>query len=233
MSGDEFDWWFDGNPAGSLRSVAVLDGRVVGVAGHSLYVTVLDGERRTASFSVHAVTDPSARGRGIFVELERKHEREATEMGVSCVLAFASAPTAPLFLGPARLDGDREAPGLGAAGMSEGRPVQPCRRSTWTAMRRPTGRTTSSATRSTCAGATSNSPRGYEVVAGDRRIRRRLAGQAAQGQDDRRARRPRRLEGSAAPGSSQGEGTAAFRAAGARASGRHISRRASCRRRRR
>jgi GNAT superfamily N-acetyltransferase len=100
MSGAEFDWWFDGNPAGSLRSVAVLDRRVVGVAGHSLYAMALDGELRTASFSVHAVTHPSARGRGIFVELERRHEREATEMGVACVLAFASAPTAPLFLGP-------------------------------------------------------------------------------------------------------------------------------------
>jgi GNAT superfamily N-acetyltransferase len=100
MSGEEFDWWFDGNPAGSLRSVAVLDGRVVGVAAHSLYRVVLDGEKAVASASVHAVTDPSARGRGIFVELERKHEREATERGVACVLAFASAPTAPLFLGP-------------------------------------------------------------------------------------------------------------------------------------
>jgi GNAT superfamily N-acetyltransferase len=100
MSGEEFDWWFDGNPAGSLRSVAVLDGRVVGVAAHSLYRVVLDGEEAVASASVHAVTDPSARGRGIFVELERKHEGEATEMGVACVLAFASAPTAPLFLGP-------------------------------------------------------------------------------------------------------------------------------------
>ena len=100
MSGDEFDWWFDGNPAGSLRSVAILGGHVVAVAGHSLYAMMLDGELRTASFSVHAVTHPSARGRGIFVELERKHEREATEMGVACVLAFASAPTAPLFLGP-------------------------------------------------------------------------------------------------------------------------------------
>ena len=100
MSGSEFDWWFDGNPAGSLRSVAVLDDRVVGVAGHSLYRVVLDGEEALASASVHAVTDPSARGRGIFVELERKHEREATERGVACVLAFASAPTAPLFLGP-------------------------------------------------------------------------------------------------------------------------------------
>ena len=100
MSSDEFDWWFDGNPAGSLRSLAVMDGRIVGVAAHSLYRVVLDGEEAVASASVHAVTDPSARGRGIFVELERKHEREATERGVACVLAFASAPTAPLFLGP-------------------------------------------------------------------------------------------------------------------------------------
>jgi GNAT superfamily N-acetyltransferase len=100
MSGDEFDWWFDTNPAGSLRSVAVVDGRVVGVAGHSLYRVVLEGDEAVASASVHAVTDPSARGRGIFVELERKHEREAQERGVACVLAFASAPTAPLFLGP-------------------------------------------------------------------------------------------------------------------------------------
>jgi len=100
MFGEEFDWWFDGNPAGSLRSVALLDDRVVGVAAHSLYRMVLDGEEQTASFSVHATTDPDARGRGIFVELERKHEREAAERGVACVLAFASAPTAPLFLGP-------------------------------------------------------------------------------------------------------------------------------------
>jgi len=100
MSGEEFDWWFDGNPAGSLRSVAVRDGRVVGVAAHSLYRMVLGGEEQTASFSVHATTDPAARGRGIFVELERKHECEATERGVACVLAFASAPTVPLFLGP-------------------------------------------------------------------------------------------------------------------------------------
>ena len=100
MSGEEFDWWFDGNPAGSLRSVAHMEGRVVGVAAHSLYRAVLGGEEQVVSFSVHATTDEAARGRGIFVELERKHEREAKERGVACVLAFASAPTAPLFLGP-------------------------------------------------------------------------------------------------------------------------------------
>jgi len=100
LSGDEFDWWFARNPAGSLMSVARDDGRVIGVASHSLFRMMIGGEERLASFSVHATTDPVARGRGIFVGLERKHEQEAQERGVAVVLAFASAPTAPLFLGP-------------------------------------------------------------------------------------------------------------------------------------
>jgi GNAT superfamily N-acetyltransferase len=100
LTGDEFDWWFSRNPAGSLMSVAQDDGRVIGVASHSLYRMVLGGTEQLASFSVHATTDPAARGRGIFVGLERKHEHEAQERGVAVVLAFASAPTAPLFLGP-------------------------------------------------------------------------------------------------------------------------------------
>ena len=100
LTGAEFDWWFARNPAGSLMSVARDDGRVLGVASHSLYRAVIRGEERVASFSVHATTDPAARGRGIFVALERKHEQEAQERGVAVVLAFASAPTVPLFLGP-------------------------------------------------------------------------------------------------------------------------------------
>jgi GNAT superfamily N-acetyltransferase len=100
LSGDEFDWWFLRNPAGSLMSVAKMDGRVVGVAGHTLLRMVLGGERQVASFSVHATTLPEARGLGIFRELELKHEREAQERGVAVCLAFASAPTAPIFLEP-------------------------------------------------------------------------------------------------------------------------------------
>jgi GNAT superfamily N-acetyltransferase len=100
LSGDEFDWWFARNPAGSLMSVARDDGQVLGVAAHSLYRAVLGGEEQLASFSVHATTVPAARGRGIFVALERKHEQEAQARGVAVVLAFASAPTIPLFLGP-------------------------------------------------------------------------------------------------------------------------------------
>jgi hypothetical protein len=100
MTGAEFDWWFDGNPAGSLRSVAIHERRVVGVAGHSLFRMVLDGAERLASFSVHATTDAAVRGQGIFAALERRHEEQATDLGVACVLAFASRPTAPIFLGP-------------------------------------------------------------------------------------------------------------------------------------
>jgi len=100
LTEDEFDWWFDRNPAGSLRSVAILGDRVVGVAGHSFYRMVLGGEERLATFSVHATTHDSARGQGIFSALERKHEQEAAERGAAVTLAFASTSTAPIFLGP-------------------------------------------------------------------------------------------------------------------------------------
>ena len=100
LSGDEFDWWFARNPAGSLMSVAQTDGRVIGVASHSLYRMVLEGEERLATFSVHATTEDSARGQGIFPALERRHEEQAEERGAAVVLAFASKPTEPIFLGP-------------------------------------------------------------------------------------------------------------------------------------
>jgi hypothetical protein len=99
MTGAEFDWWFGGNPAGSLMSVARMDGRVVGAAAHSLVRMIVDGEERTASFSVHATTHPSARGLGIFPGLERKHELEAAERGVAIAFVFANELTAPIFLG--------------------------------------------------------------------------------------------------------------------------------------
>ena len=100
MGGALFDWWFDGNPAGSMRSIAVRDGEVVGAAGHSMCRLVVDGRQTLGQFSVHAATTPSARGLGIFRALELSHEEQGRERGSICVLAFASAPTRPLFLGP-------------------------------------------------------------------------------------------------------------------------------------
>ncbi len=99
VSGEEFDWWLEGNPAGSVISVARMDGRVVGAGAHSLLPMVLDGERRLTSWSLYAVTHPSARGRGVWAEIESRNEREAAERGASVALTFPNDLTARVFLG--------------------------------------------------------------------------------------------------------------------------------------
>jgi hypothetical protein len=100
MGGALFDWWFEGNPAGSMRSVALRDGEVVGAAGHSIFRLVVDGRQRLGQFSVHAATTPSARGLGIFRALELRHEEQGRDWGSICALGFASEPTHGIFLGP-------------------------------------------------------------------------------------------------------------------------------------
>jgi hypothetical protein len=57
---------------------------------------------------VHATTDPVARGRGIFVGLERKHEQERRIAASRSCSRSRPAPTAPLF--SARSGGRRIAP---------------------------------------------------------------------------------------------------------------------------
>jgi hypothetical protein len=78
----------------------VREDEVVGVAGHTLARFAAGAESTLGQFSVHAVTAEGARGLGIFRALERRHEAEGAELGSAFVLAFASAPTRPLFLGP-------------------------------------------------------------------------------------------------------------------------------------
>ena len=99
-SGDLFDWWFERNPEGSMRSVAMKDGAVVGAAGHSIFRFVVGGQERRGQFSVHAATTPSARGLGIFRALEIRHEDQGRDWGSIFVLGFASPPTHGIFLGP-------------------------------------------------------------------------------------------------------------------------------------
>jgi GNAT superfamily N-acetyltransferase len=100
MGGEAFDWWFEGNPAGSMRSVAVRDGEVVGAAGHSIFRLVVDGRQRLGQISVHAATTPSARGLGIFRAIQLRHEEQGRDWGSICVLGFVSDPTRPIFVGP-------------------------------------------------------------------------------------------------------------------------------------
>lgn len=93
----DFDWWFAG-PLGSLRSVAVSDGRVVGAAAHSWLRMVLHGREELVTFSLHAVTDAAARGQGIFEAIERRHEEEAEAGGAAVVISVPAESAGNVFL---------------------------------------------------------------------------------------------------------------------------------------
>ncbi len=99
LDGETFDWWFDGNPEGSARTVALRAGEVVGAAGHSRYRAWLGGRERMLDVSVHIVTDPAAQGLGVFRAIETRHEEEGLAIGSSCVLCFANDASRPILLG--------------------------------------------------------------------------------------------------------------------------------------
>ncbi len=97
LTANEFEWWFERNPAGSILRTALVDGQVAGVGAHMLARMVIGGEERRVSFSCHAVTSPAASGRGIFTELQRALDQEAEEQGVEVVLGFGNEVTNPMF----------------------------------------------------------------------------------------------------------------------------------------
>ena len=97
LTAAEFDWWFERNPDGSVLSVARMDGKVVAAAAHTLHRMVIGGEERLMGFACHAVTDPVARGLGIFTALQRHLEERAEALGSSVVLGFANPVTNPMF----------------------------------------------------------------------------------------------------------------------------------------
>jgi len=99
LTGDEFDWWFSGNPEGSITRVALIDGNVVGASSHMLARMVVGGEERVCSFACHAVTSPAASGRGIFTELQRTLDAAAQNQGMEVVLGFGNEVTNPMFFG--------------------------------------------------------------------------------------------------------------------------------------
>jgi GNAT superfamily N-acetyltransferase len=80
MRSDEFEWWFERNPAGpSLISLAEDDGRLVGVACMSPYRLRIDGGEQTALVPLHVATHPDYRGRGVFTLAEQRNEAEAAQ----------------------------------------------------------------------------------------------------------------------------------------------------------
>lgn len=97
MSQAEFDWWFDGNPAGPriLNAAHEDDGTALGALAMSLARL----ETGLAAFAVHAVTTPAARGRGVFSMLELHNERQAAAAGAQWALGFTNPMAGPILVG--------------------------------------------------------------------------------------------------------------------------------------
>jgi len=97
MSPDEFDWWFDRNPAGAriLTEAKDEDGTGLGVLAMSCFGM----SQGLAAYAVHAVTTPAARGRGVFSTLELHNEEEAARAGASWALGFTNPMAGPILVG--------------------------------------------------------------------------------------------------------------------------------------
>jgi len=97
MSPAEFDWWFDGNPAGPriLNAAREEDGTALGVLAMS-FARMSGG---LAAFAVHAVTTPAARGRGVFSALELHNESAAAAAGAGWALGFTNPLAGPILVG--------------------------------------------------------------------------------------------------------------------------------------
>jgi GNAT superfamily N-acetyltransferase len=100
MTADEFDWWFDRNPAGPRVVTAAREdgGGALGALAMSYFRMVLDGEERLAAFAVHAVTSPAARGKGVFSTLELRNEEEAAAAGAPLGLGFTNPLAGPILV---------------------------------------------------------------------------------------------------------------------------------------
>jgi GNAT superfamily N-acetyltransferase len=97
MSGAEYDWWFDRNPAGPrvVNAAHDDDGTPLGVLAMSCFRM----SQGLSAFAVHAVTTPAGRGRGVFSTLELHNERQAAEGGAVWALGFTNPLAGPILVG--------------------------------------------------------------------------------------------------------------------------------------
>jgi GNAT superfamily N-acetyltransferase len=97
MSPAEFDWWFDGNPAGPrvLNEARDDDGTTLGVLAMSCFRM----NHGLAAYAVHAVTTPAARGRGVFSTLELHNEQQAADAGAPWAFGFTNPMAGPILVG--------------------------------------------------------------------------------------------------------------------------------------
>ena len=99
-SADEFDWWFERNPAGPrVISLVPDDGRVAGVSGMSFFRMVLNGEEADVVFALDAATHPDYRGRGLWSKLELSNEAASARAGAVAALGFTNPVAGPILVG--------------------------------------------------------------------------------------------------------------------------------------
>jgi len=97
MSVEEYDWWFDRNPAGPriVNEARDGDGTPLGVLAMSCFRM----SQGLAAYAVHAVTTPAARGRGVFSTLELHNEAVAAQAGAAWALGFTNPMAGPILVG--------------------------------------------------------------------------------------------------------------------------------------
>lgn len=97
---EEFDWWYERNPVrpGTI-TLAVADGRPVGMLAMSYARMRLGGRDALAAFAIDGATHPDYRGRGIFQALELENERLAGEGGAEVAVGFTNPQAGPILVG--------------------------------------------------------------------------------------------------------------------------------------
>ncbi len=97
---DVLAWLYERNP---VRPASVLlgedEGRVVGLVAISFVRLALDGAELEVGMPIHLATDPAARGRGIFSELQTANEERARQLGIGLLLIVPNAASAGILTG--------------------------------------------------------------------------------------------------------------------------------------
>lgn len=98
-SEDEFEWWFEQSPTGHfILNLAVEDGVTLGAAAQSYAKLVVDGREAEATFTIHVMTRPAARGKGVFSGLQLHNDDVAARAGARLALGFTNPMAGPIFV---------------------------------------------------------------------------------------------------------------------------------------
>lgn len=99
-SEEEFDWWFERNPTGHfILNLAVENGTTIGAAAQSYARMVVRGREGESTFTIHVMTGPAARGKGVFSGLQLHNDDVAAANGARFAFGFTNPMAGPIFLG--------------------------------------------------------------------------------------------------------------------------------------